>query len=103
MRLQKTDKAKTELQPGIRTLGQRQRTLLLMADGHKTLAELGSLFGGDGTRIALQLLEDGFLTEEKTSSKSVERSRTQIRMSAATGSTLIQMDDRALHRTNQWV
>lgn len=30
MRLQKTDKAKAELQPGVRTLGQRQRVAMLL-------------------------------------------------------------------------
>ena len=61
MRLQKTDRARAELKPGVRTLGQRERTLLLLADGSKTVSDFRPLFAGDGEQIALQLLKDGFL------------------------------------------
>ena len=61
MRLQKTDRARAELQPGVRTLGQRERTLLLLADGSKSVSDFRPLFAGDGEQIALQLLKDGFL------------------------------------------
>lgn len=61
MRLQKTDRARAELKPGVRTLGQRERTLLLLADGSKSVSDFRPLFAGDGEQIALQLLKDGFL------------------------------------------
>ena len=61
MRLQKTDRARAELKPGVRTLGQRERTLLLLADGSKSISDFRPLFAGDGEQIALQLLRDGFL------------------------------------------
>jgi hypothetical protein len=45
----------------VRTLGQRERTLLLLADGTKTVQDFRPLFDGDGEQIALRLLRDGFL------------------------------------------
>ena len=36
MLLEKTEKARAELRPGVRTLGQRERTVLLLADGTRT-------------------------------------------------------------------
>lgn len=62
MRLQKTDKARMELQPGVRTLGQRERTLLLLADGHKASKDFSALFHGEGEKLLLQLIKDGYLT-----------------------------------------
>lgn len=62
MRLQKTDKARMELQPGVRTLGQRERTLLLLADGHKASKDFSALFNGEGEKLLLQLIRDGYLT-----------------------------------------
>lgn len=61
MRLQKTDKARMELQPGVRTLGQRERTLLLLADGHKASKDFSALFQGEGEKLLLQLIKDGYL------------------------------------------
>jgi hypothetical protein len=61
MQLHKTERARAELQPGIRTLGQRERTLLLLADGSRSAQDLRPLFNGDGEKIALQLLREGFL------------------------------------------
>jgi hypothetical protein len=40
----KTDKARDELQGGQRTLSQRERALLLMADGRRTLTDFSPLF-----------------------------------------------------------
>lgn len=62
MLLQKTEKARTELRPGMRTLGQRERTLLLLADGNKSLLDLRGLFDGEGEQIALNLVRDGYLS-----------------------------------------
>jgi len=64
MKLLKTDKARAELQPGQRSLGQRERCLLLLADGHKTLHELGAYMGEDGPRLVLQLLQAGYLVQD---------------------------------------
>jgi hypothetical protein len=61
MQLHKTDRARAELKPGVRTLGQRERTLLLMADGSKSAQDFRPLFDGDGEAIALRLLHEGFL------------------------------------------
>ncbi|SDM81156.1 hypothetical protein [Polaromonas sp. JS666] len=61
MQLHKTDRARAELRPGVRTLGQRERTLLLMADGSKSAQDFRPLFDGDGEAIALRLLREGFL------------------------------------------
>ena len=61
MQLHKTDRARAELKPGVRTLGQRERTLLLMADGSKSAIDFKLLFNGDGEHIAHQLLREGFL------------------------------------------
>ena len=62
MKLQKTDKARAELQPGSRTLGQRERSLLLLADGHKTAYQVGAHLGESGERLVLQLVRDGYLS-----------------------------------------
>lgn len=61
MQLQKTDRARAELKPGIRTLGQRERTLLLLADGSRSVLDFRPLFNGDGEEIALRLMREGFL------------------------------------------
>ncbi len=61
MQLHKTDRARAELKPGTRTLSQRERTLLLLADGSKSVLDFRPLFNGDGEQIALQLLSKGFL------------------------------------------
>ena len=61
MQLHKTDRARAELKPGVRTLGQRERTLLLMADGNRSVRDFRPLFEGDGEQIALRLLREGFL------------------------------------------
>ena len=63
MKLQKTDKARAELQPGSRTLGQRERSLLLLADGHKTAHVVGAHLGDSGERLVLQLVRDGYLSQ----------------------------------------
>ena len=62
MGLTKTDKARAELQPGHRSLGQRERAMLLLADGRKTAHELGTYLGHEGEQLVLQLLRDGYLT-----------------------------------------
>lgn len=65
MFLTKTDKARLELQPGRRTLGQRERALLLMADGQRSLTDFGALFGGreEAGRVARHLVQEGYLRD----------------------------------------
>lgn len=63
MRLAKTEQAKAELSPGTRTLGQRERTLLLLADGHKTAPELAAFVKNGGSELVRQLVQDGYLAE----------------------------------------
>nr|WP_315187411.1 hypothetical protein [uncultured Albidiferax sp.] len=59
----KTDKARAELQPGQRNLGQRERALLLLADGRKTALEMAAYLGHEGEALVLRLLRDGYLAQ----------------------------------------
>lgn len=61
MLLLKTDKARQELAPGMRTLSLRERSLLLLAEG-KPLAELQAMYSGGGTEIVEHLLSQGYLS-----------------------------------------
>jgi hypothetical protein len=67
MQLHKTEQARAELKPGVRTLGQRERTLLLLADGTKSAQDFRPLFAGEGEQIALRLLRDGYLETHSNS------------------------------------
>ena len=62
--LNKTEKGRAELQPGHRTLGQRERAILLVSDGRKSTASLHALFNGDGQAIVEALVRGGYLAEE---------------------------------------
>ena len=59
----KTDKARDELQSGQRTLSQRERALLLMADGRRSLTDFSPLFANRSeAEQALQaLMSRGYL------------------------------------------
>ena len=61
MQLQKTDKARAELQGGSRSLGQRERALLILADGKTTVHAVDHLFNGQAQILAHQLIEAGYL------------------------------------------
>jgi hypothetical protein len=61
MRFQKTAKARLELQPGVRVLGQRERALLLLSDGQKTLRDLRPFFDNQLERLVSRLLCEGYL------------------------------------------
>ncbi|QIM51377.1 hypothetical protein [Hydrogenophaga crocea] len=63
--LNKTDKGRAELQPGQRTLGQRERAILLVADGRKSTASLHALFHGDGKAIVESLIAGGYLLDDR--------------------------------------
>jgi len=60
--LLKTDKARQELSPGVRTLSLRERSLLLLADA-RPLAELQAMYNGVGAEIVAELLRQGYLAE----------------------------------------
>ena len=68
MLLIKTDKARQELQPGRRALGQRERAMLLMADGQRSVTDFGELFGDrhEAGRLALHLVQEGYLLDAQT-------------------------------------
>lgn len=61
MLLQKTDKARLELLPGVRTLSLRERSLLLLVDG-KPLSDLQAMYNGIGAQIVENLMRQGYLT-----------------------------------------
>ena len=61
MLLQKTEKARLELLPGVRTLCLRERSLLLLADG-KPLSDLQAMYNGIGAQIVENLMRQGYLT-----------------------------------------
>ena len=75
MQLHKTDRARAELKPGTRTLGQRERTLLLLADGSKSVLDFRLLFNGDGEQIALRLLHEGDRKSTRLNSSHLDLSR----------------------------
>ncbi len=62
MLLQRTEKARHELSPGVRTLSLRERSLLLLADG-KPLADLQAMYNGIGAQMVEHLLREGYLTQ----------------------------------------
>lgn len=60
MLLQKTEKARLELLPGVRTLSLRERSLLLLVDG-KSLSDLQAMYNGIGAQIVDNLMRQGYL------------------------------------------
>lgn len=59
----KTDKARDELRPGRRALSQRERALLLMANGRHSLTDFGTLFSGrdEAGQVLQSLHAQGYL------------------------------------------
>lgn len=70
----KTDKARDELQGGQRTLSQRERALLLMADGRRSLTDFSPLFSNrDEAEQAIQaLIDKGYLQSPKAAAAPAE-------------------------------
>ena len=70
----KTDKARDELQGGQRTLSQRERALLLMADGRRSLTDFSPLFAsrGEAEQALMTLVERGYLHDPKAAEVAVE-------------------------------
>ena len=60
MLLQKTDKARLELLPGVRTLSVRERSLLLLVEG-RPLHDLQAMYNGIGAQIVDNLMRQGYL------------------------------------------
>ena len=61
----KTDKARDELQGGQRTLSQRERALLLMADGRRSLTDFSPLFANriEAEQAIQALMNRGYLQD----------------------------------------
>ena len=49
--------------PGVRTLGQREQSWLLLVDGLSTVSYLSSLIQGECEKLVLHLVKTGYLTE----------------------------------------
>lgn len=62
MRLQKTEKAREELRGGLRRLGRRERNLLILADGQKTMQDLEFMLKDEARELVALLIRDGYLT-----------------------------------------
>lgn len=60
----KTDKGRSELLPGHRSLGQRERAILLVTDGRKSTDSLNALFHGEGRAMVEALIAGGYLIEQ---------------------------------------
>jgi len=65
MVLYRTDKAHAEFRPGVRSLGLRERTLLLLVDGRRTSSELTVMFDGLAEPLVQKMLQDGFLSFDR--------------------------------------
>ena len=61
MKLEKTEKAREELRGGFRRLGRRERNLLILADGQKTMQDLESLLKDEARPLAESLIREGYL------------------------------------------
>jgi hypothetical protein len=61
MKLQKTAKARLELQPGARTLGQRERALLVLCDGKKATREFAKFFDAQLDQLVQRLVREDYL------------------------------------------
>lgn len=62
--LNKTEKGRAELLPGRRHLAQRERAVLLVADGRQPDEALFALFDGQGRAVVAGLLARGYLVDD---------------------------------------
>ncbi|MDD5479458.1 hypothetical protein [Rhodoferax sp.] len=62
MRLVKTDKAREELTGSLRRVGRRERNLLILADGQKTIQDFEIIFKDEARLMADSLIREGYLT-----------------------------------------
>lgn len=66
----KSDKGRHELRPGNRSLGQRERAVLLLIDGKQPEEGIAELFGGEGRKLIDQLLQQEFIQRINTQATS---------------------------------
>jgi hypothetical protein len=80
----KTDKARDELQAGQRTLSQRERALLLMADGRRTLTDFSPLFTNrDEAEQAIQaLVLKGYLQDPQAVASAAAQAAARVAATA---------------------
>ena len=62
MRLVKTEKAREELAGSFRRVGRRERNLLILADGQKTIQDFEIIFKDEARPMADSLIREGYLT-----------------------------------------
>lgn len=62
MQPRKTDLARTALQAHRAPLDMRQRRLLILCDGQRTIADLTDLLGQDAPAMVIQLVQAGYLS-----------------------------------------
>ncbi|WP_329891645.1 hypothetical protein [Stenotrophomonas sp. SMYL11] len=62
MQPRKTDLARTALQAHRAPLDMRQRRLLILCDGQRTIADLTGLLGQDAPAMVIQLMQAGYLS-----------------------------------------
>ena len=65
MQPRKTDLARTALQAHRAPLDMRQRRLLILCDGQRSIAELTALLGQDAAAMVIQLIQAGKPLPEK--------------------------------------
>jgi hypothetical protein len=61
MLLQKTERALIDLRLGVPALGLRERSLLLLCNGSRSLMDFRAMFDGEGEQIVLKLVRLGYL------------------------------------------
>jgi hypothetical protein len=100
MLLLKTDKARQELMPGVRTLSLRERSLLLLADA-KPLQELQAMYHGEGSQIVDELMRAGYLrhpapsvapSEDAHPSQTLPQPRTRVPVRSLAGTRMYLFD-----------
>ena len=62
MQPRKTELARTALQAHRAPLDMRQRRLLILCDGQRSIADLTGLLGQDAPAMVIQLVQDGYLS-----------------------------------------
>lgn len=75
--LTKTPLGETELQPGRRTLGLRERAVLVLADGTRSREMLASLYDGTAAPLVDRLLELGFIAPSSATAREAPRESEQ--------------------------
>jgi len=70
----KTQKGQDELRPGVRTLGQRERTLLLLVDGKRDLTDFSKIVGEVAQSVLASLVQNGYVSPSVAPEASPARS-----------------------------